>query len=407
MSDHARAGRADAVRAFLWMGLAAAICVQWLVQRGLGSHPPQPWTAVLPGLCILGAAFLLTWAAEAAEMDLPQSVSIGLLALIAVLPEYAVDMYFAWKAGKDPIYTAYATANMTGSNRLLIGIGWPAVLLAAFWKRSQRSVDLSPANALELVSLLGATLYSFIIPIKGNLNLGDTFILVSLFGFYAYLSTKAEVSEPELEGPALAIASLPKIQRRLVVGGLFIFAATAIFLSAEPFAEGILEAGRKFKIEEFLLVQWLAPLASEAPEFIVAIIFALRGKAEVGMRALISSKVNQWTLLVGMLPAVYSVSSGSWAPMPMDSRQVEEMFLTSAQSLFGMVLLMNLQFTLGEALALAGLFLAQMFFPQSSVRYAFAGAYLVLALGLMATQAKRRDSIMTLLGRVLAQSARS
>ncbi len=337
-------------------------------------------------------------------MDLPQSVSIGLLALIAVLPEYAVDLYFAWKAGKDPLYTAYATANMTGSNRLLIGIGWPAVLLAAFWKRSQRSVVLTPANALELVALLGATVYSFIIPIKGNLNLGDTFILVSLFGFYAYLSMQAEVAEPELEGPALAIAALPKIQRRLVVASLFVFAATAIFLSAEPFAEGILEAGRKFEIEEFLLVQWLAPLASEAPEFIVAILFALRGKAEVGMRALISSKVNQWTLLVGMLPAAYSVSAGTWAPMPMDSRQVEEMFLTSAQSLFGMVLLMNLQFTLGEALALAILFLAQMFFPQSSVRYAFAGGYLILALGLLFTQAKRRDSIMTLLGRVLDQS---
>lgn len=404
MAHNSRPPHEETVKSGLCLVLAAAVCIQWIVQRSLGAHPPQPWTAVLPGLCILGAAFLLTWAAEAAEMDLPQNVSIGLLALIAVLPEYAVDLYFALKAGKDPVYTAYATANMTGANRLLIGIGWPAVLLAAFWKRSQRTVELSEHNALELVTLLAATLYSFLLPIKGNLNLGDTFILVSMFGFYAYLSSKAELEEPELEGPALTIANLPKIPRRIFVTALFLFSAGAIFISAEPFAEGILEAGRLFDIEEFILVQWLAPLASEAPEFIVAILFALKGKAAVGMRALVSSKVNQWTLLVGMLPAAYSFSAGSLAPMPLDARQVEEIFLTSAQSLFGMVLLMNLHFTLGEAVSLAVLFLAQMFFPQSSVRYAFAGAYIVLAGVILLTQAKRRESITSLLGKVLEQS---
>jgi len=51
------------------------------------------------GLGIFGAAFLLSWAAELAQLYISQNLALALLALIAVLPEYAVDMYFAWMAG--------------------------------------------------------------------------------------------------------------------------------------------------------------------------------------------------------------------------------------------------------------------------------------------------------------------
>ena len=80
------------------------------------------------GSRIVSAAFLLTWTAEAAERDVPRTLALAGLALIAVLPEYAVDMLFAWKAGEDPSYAAYATANMTGGNRLLVGVGWTMVV---------------------------------------------------------------------------------------------------------------------------------------------------------------------------------------------------------------------------------------------------------------------------------------
>lgn len=388
-------------RHIFYVAISAALCLQWMIQRSLGLHPAQPWTALFPGLCILGAAFLLTWAAEAAEMDLPQNISIGILALVAVLPEYAVDIYFAWTAGKDPAYTAYATANMTGANRLLIGVGWPAVLLACWWKLGQKEIRLTENNALELVALFIATLYSFLLPLKATLSLWDSLFLFGLFGVYAYLSSKASVEEPHLEGPALLFANLAQFPRRITVSALFLFSAAAIFMSAEPFAEGILEAGRHLGIEQFLLVQWLAPLASEAPEFIVAVLFAIKGKASVGLRALVSSKVNQWTLLVGALPAAYCLSTGSTAPMPLDARQAQEVFLTSAQSLFGLMLIMNLSFSLAEALALLFLFGAQIFFPQSAARYGFAFAYLGLSVMLFAAQASRRGSILALLRRAL------
>lgn len=389
----------ESAKFWFFIAIAAAACIQWMAQRWFGFHPPQPWTAIMPGLCIFGAAFLLTWGAEAAEMDLPQSVSIALLALIAVLPEYAVDIYFAWTAGKDPTYTAYATANMTGANRLLIGIGWPAVLIAAWWKRGIQEIHLTERNAVELLALLVATAYSFVLPLKASISVIDSAILFTLFGVYGYLSSKAEVAEPHLEGPAFLIASQPKRMRQVMVTVIFVFSATAICLSAEPFAEGILEAGRHWGIEEFILVQWLAPLASEAPEFIVAILFAMKGKPEVGLRALVSSKVNQWTLLVGALPVAYSLSAGSMDAMPLDARQVEEVFLTSAQSLFAMVVLMNLSFALKEAVLLIVLFSAQIFFPQAAVRYAFAGLYVALAI-LNLMKSNTRHEMMRLVGYV-------
>src|SRR5436309_2365643 len=91
------------------------------------------------GLDIVASAFLLTWGAEAAERDIPRTLALAGLALIAVLPEYAVDVTFAWKAGKDPSYAAFATANMTGSNRLLIGFGW-AVVVGIYWFRTRITV---------------------------------------------------------------------------------------------------------------------------------------------------------------------------------------------------------------------------------------------------------------------------
>lgn len=393
-------------RSVTFISLAVLACAPWLACRAMGVPPAQPWAVLAPGLCIFGAAFLLTWGAEAAEVDIPQSLSIGLLALIAVLPEYAVDMVFAWKGGKDPTYIPYATANMTGANRLLIGVGWPAVLLAYWWKHRRGSIQLSMDNAVELGVLLAATAYAFLLPIKGALTIVDTVCFVGLFGYYAWRASQHEAQEPELEGPAAMIGELPAVERRAAVGALFGFAAAAICLSAEPFAEAILDAGRHWGIEEFLLVQWLAPLASEAPEFIVAILFALKGKAGVAMRALISSKVNQWTLLVGLLPFVFDLSHGSLAPMPLDARQVEEIALTAAQSLFGIALLMNFEFTLTEALALLILFTAQILLHAPQARWTFAGVYLGGSVVLMLFSAKRRRQLVEIFRLTIGRQGR-
>ena len=92
------------------------------------THVEPVLGAIIFGVAIFGAAFILSWAAEAAEIDISESLAVALLALIAVLPEYAVDFVFTWKSAHDPSQAHYAIANMTGANRLLVGIGWPVVL---------------------------------------------------------------------------------------------------------------------------------------------------------------------------------------------------------------------------------------------------------------------------------------
>src|SRR5438874_5588844 len=111
-------------------------------------------------------------------------------------------------------------------------------------------------------------------------------------------------------------------------------AAGVSLASAEPFAQSLVDTGEQFGLDTFLLVKWLAPLASEAPELLVAGLFAWRLNANSGLGALVSSKVNQWTLLVGTLPIVFAVSSGATHGLPLDAMQREELFVTAAQSAF-------------------------------------------------------------------------
>ncbi|HEX5479300.1 MAG TPA: sodium:calcium antiporter [Dehalococcoidia bacterium] len=340
-----------------------------------------PVRTVLFGLAIVGAAFILTWIAEAAERDIPRTLALLGLALIAVLPEYAVDVLFAWKAGHDPSYAAYATANMTGGNRLLVGVGW-SMVVGIFWWRTRGSVlRLDPTHRVEVGLLAIATIYSFVIPIRGGITLLDSAFLIGLFLAYVVMASRGELEEESvLVGPSLRIANLPTWQRRAAVVALFLYAGLAILMAAEPFADGLIETGVQFGIDEFTLVQWLAPLASEFPEFLVAGLLAWRLRADAALGALVSSKVNQWTLLIGCLPIAYAISSGTFNPLPTDTRQVEEMLLTAAQSLLAVILLINLRMSLVEALALLVLFLAQFFTPHTVIpRNAFSVMYLVLA----------------------------
>jgi len=381
---------------FLWVASSVLLCLQWIFVHFSGLHSSPQWLALSAGMAIFGASFMLSWAAELAQFEIPQALALALLALIAVLPEYAVDMYFAWMAGKDSTYTAFATANMTGANRLLIGVGWAAVVFAFWLKTRRKEISLEPEHKIEVLFLGLATLYSFFIPFKGRLDLFDAAIFIAIFVFYMRRASQAEHVEPELEGPAEVMAQWRIPARRLVTVAFFLLSGLTIFVAAEPFAEGLLATGRTFGIEEFILVQWLAPLASESPEFIVAILFALRTNPGASLGTLISSKINQWTLLIGMLPIVYAVSSREISPMQMDGRQIEELFLTAAQSLFAVAVLANLSFSLVEALMLFALFGVQLLVPDASFRYYFSFLYILLAVGLVAYKPDSREAVADL-----------
>ena len=386
-------------RDITWFSAGVMLPVPWMVAQGFGGLGlPFEMIALLAGLAILGAAFMLSWACEVAERDIPQSLALLVLALVGVLPEYAIDLHFAWMAGKDPSYAGYAVANMTGANRLLIGFGWAAVVLVACWKGKTNRLIIHPRQNLELRFLVWATLYSFVIPLSGSIDLLDAVVLLGLFVAYVRAAMKGDHEDVELVGPARLIdMEFADLGRRAWGLGLFVFAGAAIWLSAAPFAESLVHLGHNYDIDEFLLVQWVAPLASESPEFVVAVLFALKLRGSVGMGALVSSKVNQWTLLVGAIPIAYSLSLGSPRGLPLDGRQVEELLLTSAQSLLAAIMLADLTFSRREVLVLAGLFAAQLFFPSTEARWWFIGFYGLASVAVLVRGPKRqRDAFLRL-----------
>jgi cation:H+ antiporter len=123
---------------------------------------------------------------------------------------------------------------------------------------------------------------------------------------------------------------------------------------------------------------------------LVAALFAWRLNTSAGLGTLLSSKVNQWTLLVGSLPLVFAISAGVFHGLPLDSLQREELFLTAAQSVFACAVLVNRRLSVKEAWALFGLFISQFvlgaLLPDSAKefeRIAVGIVYLVLAVGML------------------------
>lgn len=363
---------------------------------------PHAAEAAIFGIGIFAAATLLTWASEVAETEISAGLALVVLALIAVLPEYAVDLYFAIEAPHavacislapdlpvgcvDPHPGHLAVANMTGGNRLLVGLAWP-VIFFIFWRKFGKTImPVARGNALGIAFLGAATIYSFSIPLRGHLSLIDTAIMFSLFGAYMFITSRSPPEEErEFIGPAAVIGAMSRGRRRLATLGIFVFAAGVIFAAAEPFATSLVDTGKSAGIDEFILVQWVAPLASESPEFILAGLLAMRGRYDAGMTILISSKVNQWTLLIGSLPLGYSISGGTLDPLSFDARQSEEVLLTAAQSLFAVAILVSLSINRWEALILAGLFLTQFAFTDPTIRIGYAIFYIILAVAILIT----------------------
>jgi cation:H+ antiporter len=389
-------------------------------------HPelPAPLAAAVYGVAIVAAAFGLSWAAEAAQLDVSAGFALAVLALLAVLPEYAVDFVFTLQAGQifaeagqctpqqggeNPC--SLALANMTGANRVLVGVGWPIVLLvtaiAALKARRAREdapsawcVTLPRTMSVEIVYLGIATLYSLHLPLRTSLTIVDALVLVSIFVVYVVRLARAPVEEPDLRGTAGWIGGLPAGRRRGAYIGMFALAALVILAAAEHFAEGLVHTGAELGLDQFLLVQWVAPLASEAPELIVACLYAARLKARDSLGTLLSSKVNQWTLLVGTIPIVFALASRSVHGLPLDAHQRLELLLTATQSLFAVSMLVTLTLTAWGAVALFVLFAIQfaasLALPAEIDRVvvvALSALYVVLAIGIFLV--RRRDVVRT------------
>jgi cation:H+ antiporter len=128
----------------------------------------------------------------------------------------------------------------------------------------------------------------------------------------------------------------------------------------------------------------VAPFLSEFPEFVSTINWARRvTRAPMALMNIVSSNINQWTILAAMIPLVYGFSHlhhfGTWADFHFDAPQRVEILLTLLQTLLGVLLLANMEFDWLDATALLVLWLIQFVVPhlreEVSVVY---GAWIVV-----------------------------
>jgi cation:H+ antiporter len=431
------------------LGMTVALTVPWVVVLVAGVHLSAPGTVILSGLAVLAASFLLAWGAETAEADVPRAFAIAVLAVLAVAPEYAVDAFYAWQAGAGGATPAQcatltaaqieaqgsmlaaachdgnlAIANMTGANRILIGLGWSGIALFTLYRarsatdeavqrrpgRLRSVVRLDRDLSTEIAFLSLATIWAFVVPFRGGIDLVDTAVLVGIYVAYiaVIIRTGTESEEVHVGVPA-HLQQHPFPRRVLSVVLLFGYSGVMILTAVEPFAHGLEAIGIALGLPPFFMIQWIAPLASESPELIVVLYLVNKARSTAGFNALISSKLNQWTLLIGTLAVVYSLALGQYGALPFDPKQAAEIWITAAQSYFAIAVLVNFTISAREAILLLVLFVSQVliefvmivWYPSTIVTayellLLFTAIYLVLGTIVLLT---RRSAVRRLLSR--------
>jgi cation:H+ antiporter len=351
------------------------------------------------------SAFLVAWGAEAAQFLISQGLALALLAWLQTLPEFAVEAVIAWDAGRDPERVHLAVANLTGAIRLLLGLGWPMIYFVFAVSARRRGsarlpvIRLEREHALEIMGLVPPLLYFVVVVLKRSMSWVDAIVLIALYLAYLYVQflNPPQDAEQLAEAPRISQWAVrqPRWRRTAAIGALFGGGGLLLYATAHPFLESMLALAATFGVSQFVLVQWVAPFLSEFPEKLSAFYWARRvSHAPMALMNMVSSNLNQWTVLAAMIPLVYGYSHlrhhGVWADFPFDVAQRHEIVLTLLQTGLGMVLLANMEFDWLDASALFVLWAAQFFVPhlreEVAVAYALWMAVLVVGFAVRANR---------------------
>ncbi len=330
----------------------------------------SPWAVFWTTPSILVASLLITWGAESAQFFVAQGFALAILAWMQTLPEFAVEAVLAWKQQTDLLL-----ANLTGALRLLTGLAWPMIYVTASIVHRKRTgkglqcIQLNPHHSVEVVGLIAPLLYMGFVWWKGKLEVYDAAILIALYAAYLALLTKLPPEKDEgiedLESVPRRIVLAPPRWRTLGICACFLLGGIIIYFTAEPFLGSLVSLATAVGIPSFVVIQWLAPVISEFPELLSTFYFARQEvKAPVALMNIASSNINQWTLLVAMLPIVLSVSRGGICALSFDGEQGRELLLTISQSGTALMFLINMRFAWYEASAMFILFAAQFILPE-------------------------------------------
>jgi cation:H+ antiporter len=197
-------------------------------------------------------------------------------------------------------------------------------------------------------------------------------VLTAIFGAYLFVLSRMPAAD---EGEVELLRGVPKLvmrdrsrtfQRNFAIGA-FVIGGAILFFTAEPFVDGMKDIGVYLHIPPYLLLQWVAPLMSEFPEFFTVVYWSRQGRAEQAFMNIVAAKINQWTLLIAMIPLVFTITHaierrGGFA-IRFDYQQRIEILLTAAQGLFAVAAMLKFRFLRWEAYVLLGLWLFQLFDP--------------------------------------------
>jgi len=332
--------------------------------------------ALVTFAAVVAAAMLIAWAGEASQFSVSQGLALAVVALVQTLPEFFVEGGIAWLAGQDPTKIDLVIANFTGANRLLSGLGWPLILFIVQFQRRRNGhegsgIALRPEHSIEVVFMLGASFYYILIIWKGTLTLVDSLIMGSVFFVYLAMLSKlpSEEEDPnEVLGPVpLTLVKIPSMRAR---GGaiisLFLFSGLVFVIIVQPFVlsmERIATLLFGGVLAVFFFIQWVAPFLSEFPEKVSAFHWARTIKlAPLALLNFVSSSVNELTILIAIIPIVFSISSGLILPVPVAAHS-GEILLTMAQSFYACASLLSLRYGLRNALTLFSLWLISTLIP--------------------------------------------
>jgi len=346
------------------------------------------WQSIWTFPSIIFAALVIAWGAESAQFLVSQAFALTILALIQTLPEFAVEGVIAWNAGQSPtlMNIGLMTANFTGAIRLLVGLGWPLIFATTVifnLKRSRRlsvaGITLEGEHAVEVSGMFLASIYAFIIVLKGSLNIVDSAILAAMYVVYVVFLLKlpprdAEKIE-ELEFIPRYILTRKRLTRNILIWICFICGGTGIMLVAHPFLESALGLSFVLGVPAYMMIQWLAPFLSEFPEKISAFYWAKSiVKAPMSLMNMVSSGIAELTLLIAIIPIIFCISLGSVSAIDFDWSHRAEILLTATQAVLGVIILSKMSFKWFEAVGLFFLWASQIYyqFRFSQVHLPFA-----------------------------------
>src|SRR5205085_2769192 len=276
---------------------------------------------------MLLSAFLVAWGAEAAQFLISQGLALAILAWLQTLPEFAVEAVIAWDAGRNPERAHLAIANLTGAIRLLLGLGWPMIYFVFAFSARRRgevgwpTIHLKPEHAIEVVGLVPPLLYFVVIVLKQSIGWIDAIVLLVLYVVYLYALLRQPPHGAEELTDAPRVSQWAYRQKgwrqKAAIGALFAGGGFLLYITAHPFLESMLAVAALFGVSQFVLVQWVAPFLSEFPEKVSAFLWARRvTHAPMALMNMVSSNINQWTVLAAMIPLVFGYShyhhTGTW-----------------------------------------------------------------------------------------------